>query len=295
MLIKQTSIPYKTCWECRVNDYRPTGKRDKTIEWDDGDKIGNKNKCFHLFRSSSSSFSFCFSNHRGAVFFFLLLSLPSSFLQWHHEEDNFFLKYDQTIWLFNCYYYYYYYCYCYYFFYYNYYICCLLTGPWTYGIYPYVLLINCRYHLFRSSASSFYSKYRLLFLKSLRSCVILLPTPCYQTENFIWLWKSANIIGVGCGNYHPVLLLSVSFSRDDAVRQYWLRLTNYMNNVWRQIGVVFTVNRPLILITKVSVCFAIKAPLFTVWICGFPREPVVVQPLPQLATFLLIFPFIYRS
>ena len=31
----------------------------------------------------------CFSNHQGAVFFFLLLSLPSSVLQWHHEWGNF--------------------------------------------------------------------------------------------------------------------------------------------------------------------------------------------------------------
>ena len=41
----------------------------------------------------------------------------------------------------------------------------------------YVQLINCRLHLFRSSASSFSSQYLLLFLKSSRSCVLLLPTP----------------------------------------------------------------------------------------------------------------------
>ena len=40
----------------------------------------------------------------------------------------------------------------------------------------YVRLINCRLHLFRSSASSFSSQYLLLFLKSSRSCVLLLPT-----------------------------------------------------------------------------------------------------------------------
>ena len=40
----------------------------------------------------------------------------------------------------------------------------------------YVRLINCRLHLFRSSASSFSSQY-LLFLKPSRSCVLLLPTP----------------------------------------------------------------------------------------------------------------------
>ena len=38
------------------------------------------------------------------------------------------------------------------------------------------ILMNCRLHLFRSSASSFSSQYFLLFLKSSRSCV-LLPTP----------------------------------------------------------------------------------------------------------------------
>ena len=41
----------------------------------------------------------------------------------------------------------------------------------------YVRLINCRLHLFRSSAYSFSSQYLLLSLKSSRICVILLPTP----------------------------------------------------------------------------------------------------------------------
>ena len=41
---EQTSIPYKTCSECRVNDERPTGKKNTTIEWNEGGKIGNKNK-----------------------------------------------------------------------------------------------------------------------------------------------------------------------------------------------------------------------------------------------------------
>ena len=40
---------------------------------------------------------------------------------------------------------------------------------------PYVRLINCGFHLFQSSASSFSSQY-LLFLKSSMSCVFLLPT-----------------------------------------------------------------------------------------------------------------------
>ena len=37
----------------------------------------------------------------------------------------------------------------------------------------YVRLINCSFHLYRSSASSFGSKYLLLFPKSSRSCVLL--------------------------------------------------------------------------------------------------------------------------
>ena len=40
----------------------------------------------------------------------------------------------------------------------------------------YVRLTNCRLHLFRFSASSFSSQYLLLFLKSSRSFVLLLPT-----------------------------------------------------------------------------------------------------------------------
>ena len=40
----ETSTPYKTCWQCRVNGERPTGKKKTTTEWDDGGKINNKNK-----------------------------------------------------------------------------------------------------------------------------------------------------------------------------------------------------------------------------------------------------------
>ena len=57
---------------------------------------------------------------------------------------------------------------------------CLLAGIWTYGRYVFlfnVRLINCRFLLFRSSASSFSSQYLLRFLKSSISCVLLLPTP----------------------------------------------------------------------------------------------------------------------
>ena len=40
----------------------------------------------------------------------------------------------------------------------------------------YVRLINCRLHIFLTSASSFSSQFLLLFLKSSRNCVLLLPT-----------------------------------------------------------------------------------------------------------------------
>ena len=39
-------------------------------------------------------------------------------------------------------------------------------------------MINCCFHLFRSSASWFNYQYLLLFLKSSRSCILLLPSPC---------------------------------------------------------------------------------------------------------------------
>ena len=39
-----TSLEWKICRECRVNDRRPTGKKNTTIEWDNGGKIANKNK-----------------------------------------------------------------------------------------------------------------------------------------------------------------------------------------------------------------------------------------------------------
>ena len=62
----------------------------------------------------------------------------------------------------------------------------------------YVRLINCRLHLFRSSASSFSSQYLLLFLKLSRICVLLLLTPfasvicpsmaSWRTQSLIRLW-----------------------------------------------------------------------------------------------------------
>ena len=62
-----------------------------------------------------------------------------------------------------------------------------MTFGW-YVFIPYVRLINCRFHLFRSSAVSFSSQYLLLFPKSSRSCVLLLPTPftsviCSSTDH----------------------------------------------------------------------------------------------------------------
>ena len=43
---------------------------------------------------------FCFSIHLGVVFFFFpLLSVPSSVLQWNHEGGNLFSEYDRFNWL----------------------------------------------------------------------------------------------------------------------------------------------------------------------------------------------------
>ena len=48
----------------------------------------------------TSDIFFPFLNHQIAVFFFFLLFyLPSSVLQRHQEEGNFFLKYNQCNWL----------------------------------------------------------------------------------------------------------------------------------------------------------------------------------------------------
>ena len=75
-------------------------------------------------------------------------------------------------------------------------VCCLLAGPWTYGRYvflPYLPLINCLFHLFRSSARSFSSQCLLLFLKSSRSFVLLLllPTPFTSVLSFNGIMKEA--------------------------------------------------------------------------------------------------------
>ena len=43
---EETSTSYKTRWECRINDERPTGKKGTIIEWDDGGKISNTNKIY---------------------------------------------------------------------------------------------------------------------------------------------------------------------------------------------------------------------------------------------------------
>jgi hypothetical protein len=42
--VEITSTPYKTCRECRINDERPTGKKNTTIDGMTGGKIGIKNK-----------------------------------------------------------------------------------------------------------------------------------------------------------------------------------------------------------------------------------------------------------
>ena len=39
IMTEETSTPYKTCWKCHIKDERPTGKKNKTVEWDDGGKI----------------------------------------------------------------------------------------------------------------------------------------------------------------------------------------------------------------------------------------------------------------
>ena len=39
---EDTSTPNKTFWKCRDNDGRPTGKKNTTFEWDDGER-GNSN------------------------------------------------------------------------------------------------------------------------------------------------------------------------------------------------------------------------------------------------------------
>ena len=64
---------------------------------------------------------------------------------------------------------------------------------------PYVRVINCRFHLLRSSAFSFSSQYLLLFLKSSISC-FLLPTPftiviCPSITNEISSQNITNPIG----------------------------------------------------------------------------------------------------
>ena len=40
---EETSTHYKICWEFRVNDERPTWKKNIVIKWNDGGKIGNRN------------------------------------------------------------------------------------------------------------------------------------------------------------------------------------------------------------------------------------------------------------
>ena len=55
----------------------------------------------------------------------------------------------------------------------------------------YVRLINCCFHLFRSSAFSFSSQYILLCLKASRSCVLLI-TPFHQSFFLQWHHEGCN-------------------------------------------------------------------------------------------------------
>ena len=71
----------------------------------------------------------------------------------------------------------------------------------------YVQLINCRHHLFRSSASSFSAQYILLFLKSCKTYVLLLPTPftsvictsmaSWRRQFVLRIWQSNWLFYVG--------------------------------------------------------------------------------------------------
>ena len=66
-------------------------------------------------------------------------------------------------------------------------LCCKLAGPWTYGRYilvPYVQLINCRLHLFRSSPSSFSSKYL--------SVSQIIKKLCCSSTSVIWHHEGGN-------------------------------------------------------------------------------------------------------
>ena len=80
---------------------------------------------------------------------------------------------------------------------------------------PYVWLMNCRFHLSRSSASSFSSDYLLLFHKSLRSCV-LVATPfisvicpalaSWGRQFLLWIWS------IQFGFLRRILFRNVLFS-----------------------------------------------------------------------------------
>ena len=47
---EETSTPNKTCWKCRDNDERSTGK-NATIEWDDGEKANSNLILTEIFPS----------------------------------------------------------------------------------------------------------------------------------------------------------------------------------------------------------------------------------------------------
>ena len=69
---------------------------------------------------------------------------------------------------------------------YYYYVSCLSAGPWTCSI------DKLSFPSIRTSASSFSSQHHLLFLKSSRSCVLLLPFPFTSSCVFQWHHEGDN-------------------------------------------------------------------------------------------------------
>jgi hypothetical protein len=66
----------------------------------------------------------------------------------------------------------------------------------SYAFILYVRLINCRFYLFRSFSSSFSFQY-ILFLKSSKSCVILLLTPLTSVfSSSLALWRRQFILRI---------------------------------------------------------------------------------------------------
>ena len=91
----------------------------------------------------------------------------------------------------------------------------------------YVQLINCRPHLFRSSASSFSSQYLLLYLKSSRSCVLLLPTPFISDLSFNVIMEEA-ISSLNMTN-------TIGFSTQDVIQKCPLLYYSYVQELVHQL------------------------------------------------------------